>query len=385
MAKSKTAEKAEKAEKARANTDLDSVIALLNKEYGSETIICGKPIVRVTAFPSHIATFDYTLGCGGIPLGRIGEIHGPESSGKTTLCLQLAAACQKHYFPSKERNGMVVYIDMEHAVDPSWATQLGVDFNLLKFSQPMHGEMALDIATKVAQTGQVDLIIIDSAAALTPKAVLDGDITDNHIAALARLLSKGLAQLKGAAAKGKTAVIFINQLRMKPGVMFGNPEDTPGGRALKFYADYRVSIHRGSQIKQDDEVVGFESHATFAKNKLNRPQMKCGLRLGLGHKLYPVVGVDKQFVLLSLASEHDIVTSKGNAISYDGQFLGSGMPKASGFLRENEEIYNKLRDEVYETLINPASLTDNFSVDDEIIGEDTEDAEFLRAGLDLEE
>lgn len=356
----------------------------INQKYakendGDDLIAVGTPIVRVASFPSNIATLDFAIGVGGIPRGRMGEIYGPESSGKTTLCLQIAAACQKHYFEDKERNGVVAYIDTEHAVDPTWATKLGVDFSNVLYCQPGYGEQALDTAEMIAQSGGVDLIIVDSIASLTPKAELEGELTDHNIAGLARLMGKSIKRIHTAASQTKTASIFINQLRDKPGVMFGNPETTPGGKAMKYAADYRIDIRKGSQMKDGTTVIGFESHATVVKNKLAPPFAKADLQLAIGRPEYPVYGIDTMLALIRVGQVHKIITAKSSSICYGDQRLGQGMVKASRFLYDNPEFAEKLRREIYSVAMTAPAILDSFSLDDEVVGGDDDN------GFDMEE
>ena len=357
----------------------------------------GKPIVPVQTFPSNILTFDVALGCGGIPLGRMGEIFGPESSGKTTFCLQVVGACQKHKFdlpavkiggkevyPAKKRNGVAAYIDMEHAVDPVWAAKVGVDFEKLVYAQPSHGEEAMEIARQLALSNEIDIIIIDSVASLIPKAELEGEITDHNIAGIARMLGKSTKQLRAAITKSRCVVLFINQLRDKPGVMFGNPEVTPGGRAVKFASDFRVDIRKGSQLKEGEIVYGFESHCTIVKNKMSRPYTKANLQLAVGTSLHPVHGIDTMLAMLRVGTDIGVISQTGSSFSYKDARLGMSMRKSSIFLHQNPEIAATIRDEIYGKIA-ATPIADTFDVDDEVESDETDSEAADASEFDLEE
>lgn len=357
--------------------DFDDTIALIDKEFGAGTIIQGREtgaLVAVDIFPSGVASIDIALGCGGIPQGRMMELFGPESSGKTTTCLQLVAACQKHYFPKKERYGRVVFIDAEHALDPEWATKIGVNMNKLAISQPGYGEEALRIAEKLILSKKVDLIIIDSVAALVPKAEIDGEVGDHHVGTQARMMSQACRKMSGICNKTKTTIIFINQIREKIGVMFGNPETTPGGRALKFYASIRAQISKGSALKDGDVTVGFRPSLKFIKNKVAPPFTTAQFDICVGTKERPVYGIDGMASLIDVGSRPDlkIITRSGSWFSYGDLRIGNGMSNASMFLRENEDIAEKIREEIYSKVFGNIDNTElePESIEDEILDDD---------------
>ncbi len=334
------------------DNDLNDIIGQIDKEFGTGSLMPGLKagaLVHVDVFPTNIAAIDVALGCGGVPQGRILEIFGPESSGKTTTCLQLVAACQTHYFKNKKRYGRVVFIDAEHALDPDWATKIGVNMSKLAISQPGNGEEALKIAEKLTKTGKVDLIVVDSVAALTPKAEIDGEIGDHHVGAQARMMSQAMRKLVSLCAKTKTTIIFINQVREKIGVMFGNNQVTPGGRALKFYSSIRGEISKGSALKDGDTVIGFRPSLKFIKNKVAAPFTRAEYDICVGAKERPICGIDKMSSLIDIGARKDvgIITIKGSWYAYGDMKLGNGMSNASMFLRNNETLANTIREEIY--------------------------------------
>lgn len=357
--------------------DFSDVFATIEKEFGSGTLIQGRDIgalVAVDIFPSGVPSIDIALGCGGIPQGRVIEIYGVESSGKTTACLQFAAACQKHYFPKKERYGRVVILDAEHALDPEWATKIGVNMDKIILSQPGNGEEALNIAERLIKSNKVDLIIVDSVAALIPKAEIDGEIGDHHVGAQARMMSQAMRKIAGACSKSKTTIIFINQVREKIGVMFGNPEVTPGGRALKFYASIRGSISKGTALKEGDTVIGFRPTIKFVKNKVAPPFTSAQFDICVGSPLRPVYGIDEMASLLDVGTRSDIgVISKGGSwFSHGDMRLGNGISNASTLLRENKELADTIREEIYNKVFGEIDNTglEPESIDDEILDDD---------------
>ena len=291
--------------------------------------------MEVEAIPTGALTLDVALGIGGIPKGRIIEIFGPESSGKTTLALHAVAESQK-------AGGTAAFIDAEHALDPIYAKKLGVDIDNLIVSQPDTGEQALEITEALVRSGAIDIIVVDSVAALVPKAEIDGDMGDTHVALQARLMSQALRKLAGVLNKSKTAIIFINQLREKVGIMFGNPETTPGGRALKFYASVRLDIRRIENIKQDGEVIGNRTRVKVVKNKVAPPFREAEFDILYGE------GISKEGSILDLAVNLDIVEKSGAWFSYNGAKIGQGRENVKKYLKENPkilaEIEQKIRD-----------------------------------------
>ena len=281
---------------------------------------------------------DLALGVGGLPRGRIVEIFGPESSGKTTLCLEAVAQCQKD-------GGVCAFIDAEHALDPVYAHHLGVDTERLLISQPDSGEQALSICEQLVRSGAVDMIVIDSVAALVPKQEIEGDIGDQSVGLQARLMSKALRKLTGIISKSRTIVIFINQIREKVGIMFGNPETTTGGRALKFYSSIRVEIRRGEAIKNGTDVVGNRTRAKVVKNKVAPPFKTAEFDVMYGE------GISKEGTLLDLATNMDIIQKSGAWYSYKGNRISQGREAAKAFLRENQEIAAEIDKIIRDTLV----------------------------------
>jgi recombination protein RecA len=319
----KTEEK--KSEKKSKKQSLTDVKALITKTYGKGSIMQGRStIVPVEVIPTGNIAIDSALGCLGIPQGRIIEIYGAESSGKTTTCLHIIKSAQRHYFERKKRNGVAALIDAEHAYDPSWAEKIGVDTDNMLISQPDSGEEGLEIVKMLAESGAVDLIVVDSVAALTPQKVLDGEMDDTTIAALAQLMSKAMSKLRGVANRTKTTIIFINQIREKAGMSFGNPEVTPGGRALKFYASQRLEVRKGSAIKIGEKVVGFRPTMKVVKNKVAPPFTTAEYDIYTGTAELPLYGVDDIGPLLDEALAKKIIAKNGNFYSYNNITLGNG-------------------------------------------------------------
>lgn len=320
----------------------------INKEYGDGSVMQGDTIVPVEVFPTKVATIDRALGTGGLPQGRIVEIFGHESSGKTTTCLQFIAACQNFYFESKKRKGVAAFIDAEHAFDPEWAEKIGVKPADLLFSQPNSGEEAFDIAERMAESGLVDLIVIDSVAALIPLAERDGEVTDHNVGAQGRLMSKGLRKLSPKAASSKTTVVLLNQVRQKIGVMYGSPDTTPGGLALKFWASIRAQIFKGSAIKgKNDSVMGFRPTLKFIKNKCAPPFTTAEFEICVGHEDRPVFGIDLVSSLIEVGQEFGIVTLKGSNYYLGDQKIGAGLANASAMVRNDEAVQKMLMDKIY--------------------------------------
>lgn len=341
MAKAKTKEALPK--------NLDELKDLCDKEYGENALIMGcDATVDVEVFPSGIAALDRELGCGGIPQGRILEIYGIESCGKTTLCHHLIAACQQFHFDGwKDRNGVAAFIDAEHAIDPIWAQACGVDWDKILFSQPSSGDQALQLAEKIAKSRLVDLIVVDSVAALTPKSELDGEIGDTNIGAQARLMSQAMRKLESVCAKSHCTIIFINQVREKIGVTFGNPETTPGGKALKFYASVRMELTKGTKLKEDDQVIGFNPKLKIIKTKVGQPYRELTFNIHSGH---PVSGIDLVASLVDVGLDAKILTKKGNHVSFDGTVLGNGMGNTYDTLRNDPELLGRLKNQIYDGL-----------------------------------
>lgn len=328
-------------------TDTKSLMAIINKSHGDGSVMQGRgTMINVETFTTGVASIDRAMGKG-IPLGRIIEIYGPESHGKTTTTLQIVAACQNHSFESKERKGMAAFIDAEHALDPEWASNIGVNVDELLISQPNSGEEAFDIMETMARSGLVDLIIVDSVAALIPKSELEGDIGDHHVGAQARLMSKGLRKIKGLANSTKTTIIFINQIREKVGVMFGSPETTPGGRALKFYASIRGEVRKVGAIKDGDDVVGVRTKIKIIKNKVAPPFVNAEFDICVGNPKRPVYGIDKVSCLLDEAKDQKIVTTSGSWHAFKGDKFGNGVNQAVKSLMENDELREQIQAELY--------------------------------------
>lgn len=331
----------------------------IEKEYGEGSVMIGKnSIVKVDTFPTRVASIDQAFGCGGIPQGRILEVYGMESSGKTTTCLQFIKACQQHYFPDKVneegemgRKGVVAFIDAEHALDPTWVDNIGVDRDNLILCQPDSGEQAFNILEQFVESGLVDLVVVDSVAAMVPESILNGDFSDANIGAQAKMMSKGLGRIKSKCNKTKCTVVFINQVRMKIGVTFGNPEDTPGGKALKFYSSVRIQINKGSQIKINDEAVGFSPTAKFVKNKVGPPLGSASFDICFGKPARPVSGIDELESLLAVGSDLKIVRKNGNFYWVGETNLGNGMSNALESLRDNQELADDLRQQIYGSLV----------------------------------
>lgn len=310
---------------------LDLAISQIEKQFGQGSIMrMGEDsIVKIESISTGSISLDAALGIGGIPRGRITEIYGPESSGKTTLTLHIIAEAQK-------TGGYAAFIDAEHAMDPEYAKKLGVDTDNLLISQPDTGEQALDITETLVRSGALDVIVIDSVAALVPKAELDGDMGDSHMGLQARLMSQALRKLTGSVSKSKTSVIFINQIRHKIGVMFGSPETTTGGNALKFYASIRLDIRRIGQIKEGDQVVGNRTRVKVVKNKVAPPFKNTEFDIMYGE------GISYEGDLLDLAVQADIVNKMGAWYSYNKEKIGQGRENAKRYLQDNENVRNEI-------------------------------------------
>jgi len=319
---------------------LDVAISQIEKEYGKGSIMrlgTKDVLVPVAVIPTGALSLDLALGVGGMPRGRVVEIFGPEAGGKTTLALHVIAEAQK-------RGGMAAFIDAEHALDANYANKLGVDTENLLVSQPDSGEQALEIAETLIRSGSVDVVVVDSVAALVPKAELEGDMGDPQMGLQARLMSQALRKLKAIVNKSKTCLIFINQLREKIGVMFGNPETTPGGRALKFYSDVRIDVRRIAAIKDADRVIGNHTRAKVVKNKLAAPFREAEFDLIYGE------GVCRETDLLDLGVLHNVVEKSGAWFTFDGDRIGQGRENTRQFLRENVDTREKLEQRIREKL-----------------------------------
>ena len=314
---------------------LDKALGDIIKRYGEGSIMrLGEAHqLAVEVIPTGSLALDIALGVGGIPRGRITEIFGPESSGKTTLCLHIAAEAQK-------LGGTVAFIDMEHALDPAYAAKLGVDVESLLVSQPDMGEQALEITETLVRSGAVDLVIVDSVAALVPRAEIEGDMGDASMGMQARLMSQALRKLSGAINQTKTAVIFTNQLRQKIGIMFGNPETTPGGLALKFYASVRLDTRRIQSIKQGPEIVGNRTRVRVVKNKVAAPFRTAEFDIMYNE------GISKEGDIIDLATAMEIITKRGAFFSYNDIRLGQGRENAKEFLRQNIELCDEIENVV---------------------------------------
>ena len=322
----------ENTEKLRA---LEAALGQIEKQFGKGSImkLGDFQAVNVDAIPTGALSLDIALGIGGIPKGRIIEVYGPESSGKTTLALHIISEAQK-------QGGEAAFIDAEHALDPVYAKHLGVDIDNLIVSQPDTGEQALEIAEALVRSGALDVIVIDSVAALVPKAEIDGDMGDAHVGLQARLMSQALRKLAGAISKSKCVIVFINQLREKVGVMFGNPETTAGGRALKYYASVRMDIRRIESIKQDGEVVGNRTRVKIVKNKVAPPFREAEFDIVYGK------GISKEGNILDIAVNLDIVEKSGSWFSYNGERIGQGRENVKKYLEEHPEIAKEIEDKI---------------------------------------
>ena len=326
-------------EKERARA-LDAAVGQIEKQFGKGAILrlgAKDAIVPVSVISTGSISLDAALGVGGFPRGRICEIFGPESSGKTTIALQVVAEAQK-------KGGIAAFIDVEHALDPVYARKLGVDVDNLLVSQPDYGEQALEITSHLISSGQIDVLVVDSVAALVPKSELDGEMGDSHMGLQARLMSQALRKLTGAVNKSRTCLIFINQIREKIGVMFGNPETTTGGRALKFYASLRLDIRRIAAIKDGEAVIGNRTKVKVVKNKVASPFREAEFDIIYGE------GVSKEGDLLDLGVAQNLVEKSGSWFSYKGDRIGQGRENARQFLKDNADIKQSVDTELRKAL-----------------------------------
>ena len=314
---------------------LDMALAQIDKQYGKGSIMRmgEKTNMAIEAVPTGALALDVALGVGGLPRGRVVEIYGPESSGKSTLAMHVVAEAQRN-------GGICAYIDAEHAMDPIYARAIGVDIDQLLISQPDTGEQALEIADMLIRSGALDVVVIDSVAALTPKAEIEGDMGDSHVGLQARLMSQALRKLTANLNKSNTIAIFINQLREKIGVMFGSPETTPGGRALKFYSSVRLDIRRIESIKDGAEVVGNRTRVKVVKNKVSPPFRQAEFDIMYGK------GISREGALLDIAVEMGIAKKSGAWFTYEGEQLGQGRENAKTFLTDNPEIMMEISEKI---------------------------------------
>ena len=314
-----------------SGTNIDDTIKSIQSRFGEGSIMTldSRPKVGIGAISTGSIGLDMALGIGGLPRGRIIEIYGPESSGKTTLALHVVAQAQKH-------GGICAFIDAEHALDPEYSKRIGVKIDQLLISQPDYGEQALEISESLIRSGKIDVIVIDSVAALTPKDEIEGDVGEYHVGKQARLMSQALRKMTAIVAKSKTVVIFINQIRMQIGVMFGNPETTPGGKALKFYSSVRLDIRRIAQIKKGEEVVGGRVRVKVVKNKVAAP-----FKVSEFDVLYNE-GISPEGELIALGEKYGVVSKSGSSYSYGEVKLGRGYDAARTFLKENDKIKKEI-------------------------------------------
>ena len=328
--------KAQQAEGNEKNKALDAAIAQITDNFGKGSVmkLGERRAMDVESVSTGSLSLDLALGIGGLPKGRVIEVYGPESSGKTTLALQVVAEAQK-------AGGICAFVDAEHALDPVYAKKLGVDTEELLISQPDTGEQALEIADTLVKSGSVSVIVVDSVAALTPRAEIEGEMGDHHVGLQSRLMSQALRKLTGSISSTNTMMIFINQIRMKIGVMFGNPETTSGGNALKFYSSVRLDIRRIGTVKDGDEVAGNETRVKVVKNKVAPPFRQAEFQILYGK------GINKAGELLDIGAEHKIVEKAGAWYSYEGEKIGQGKTNAGEFLKQNQKIMQEIENKIY--------------------------------------
>ncbi|WP_405102052.1 recombinase RecA [Oceanobacillus sp. FSL H7-0719] len=336
---------------------LDMALRQIEKQFGKGSImkLGEQGTQKIATIPSGSLALDVALGIGGYPKGRVIEIYGPESSGKTTVALHAIAEAQK-------QGGQAAFIDAEHALDPTYARALGVNTDELLLSQPDTGEQALEITEALVRSGAVDIIVVDSVAALVPKAEIEGEMGDSHMGLQARLMSQALRKLSGAINKSKATAIFINQVREKIGVMFGNPETTPGGRALKFYSSVRLEVRRAETLKQGNEMIGNRARIKVVKNKVAPPFKQAEVDIMYGE------GISKEGEILDVGAELDIVQKSGAWYSYNGERLGQGRENSKQFLSENPEIMNEIHQAIrdyYELDETPAEAAEEKTTEDQ--------------------
>ena len=350
---------------------LEVALGKIEKDFGKGSVMrLGDAAnhLQVEVIPTGCLHLDFALGVGGLPRGRIVEIYGPESSGKTTFALHCIAEAQK-------QGGTAAFIDAEHALDPIYAQKLGVDINELYVSQPDNGEQALDICEALVRSGAIDVVVIDSVAALVPKAEIEGDMGDSHVGLQARLMSQALRKLAGVIAKTNAIAIFINQLREKVGVVYGNPETTTGGKALKFYASVRIDIRKGEAIKVGTEVIGNRTKVKIVKNKVAPPFRTCVVDMLYGE------GISRAGELLDLAVEHDLIKKSGAFYSYEGERIGQGRDNARTYLKEHPDLFDLLEKKIREEFLAnpnevPIDMEEGESEEEEELDESSLDDEF---------
>ncbi len=328
---------------------IDQAISQIEREFGKGAIMrfTDGEVVPVEAIPTGSLALDLALGVGGVPRGRIIEIYGHEGTGKTTLCLHIVAEAQR-------LGGTAVFVDVEHALDTTYARSIGVNMENLLIAQPDAGEQALEIVETLIRSGAIDLVIIDSVAALTPQAEIEGEMGDAHVGLLPRLMSKALRKLSGVTNKSQTCVIFTNQIRQKIGVMFGNPDTTPGGLALKFHASVRLEMRRGQQIKEGTDILGTRTRVKVVKNKVAPPFKEAEYDVTFGE------GISKVGNLLDIAVEQEFIQKSGSWFSYDGERIGQGRNNVKRFLEDNPEIADKLERQIRDALsLSPQPATED--------------------------
>ena len=353
----------------KADKALEMALGQIEKQYGKGSVMKmgEKNTMAIESIPTGALALDLALGIGGLPRGRVTEIYGPESSGKTTLATHVVAEAQRN-------GGTCAYIDAEHAMDPVYAKAIGVDIDELLISQPDTGEQALEITDMLIRSGALDVVVIDSVAALTPRAEIEGEMGDTHVGLQARLMSQALRKLTGNLNKSNTICIFINQLREKIGVMFGSPETTPGGRALKFYSSVRLDIRRIESIKDGVEVVGNRTRVKVVKNKVSPPFKQAEFDIMYG------TGISREGSVLDLAVEEAIVKKSGAWYTYDGEQLGQGRENAKKYLTENPEVMVEISDRVWKAVMpDEEEATDVTDVDED---EEFSDADDMPIALD---
>jgi recombination protein RecA len=345
---------------------LDAALMQIEKQFGKGAVMrLGEQTgMVVDVIPTGALTLDLALGVGGLPKGRIIEIYGPESSGKTTVALHAVAEAQK-------QGGTAAFIDAEHALDPVYAAKIGVNIDELIVSQPDTGEQALEITEALVRSGAVDVVVIDSVAALVPKAEIDGEMGDSHVGLQARLMSQALRKLAGIISKSSTVCIFINQLREKVGVMFGNPETTPGGRALKFYSSVRLDVRRVESLRNGGEVIGNHTRVKVVKNKVAPPFREAEFDIMYGE------GISKEGCIIDLAVDKDIMEKSGSWFAYNGQKIGQGKDNAKTYLKEHPEM----RDEIEEKI--RASLSGKEAPEESVAADNSDDDEEEFLGIDI--
>jgi recombination protein RecA len=327
---------------------VELALAQIEKQFGKGSIVrlgSREALLPIAVISTGSISFDAALGVGGVPRGRVTEVFGPESSGKTTITLQIIAEAQR-------AGGLAAFVDAEHALDPGYAKKLGVDVDNLLVSQPDSGEQALEITEALVRSGAIDVLVVDSVAALVPKAELDGEMGDSHMGLQARLMSQALRKLTGTVSKSRTALIFINQIREKIGVMFGNPETTTGGRALKFYSSVRIDIRRIAAVKEGDTVVGSRTKVKIVKNKVAAPFREAEFDILYGE------GISREGDVLDLAVTHNVVEKSGAWYSFGGERIGQGRENTRAFLKENKDVYAKIDSELRKRLSIGAAKAD---------------------------